>query len=166
VLHAGTFSKLIFPAARVAWLVVPADHADPARGMLRRLGGGHGTLNQAAVAELLERGTVSAHLERARAVYAGRRRVFEACVEEGTGLDNAGGGGLCAKVSLGEPVTLARLETAMVEAGIGAIPLERFDWTVPEPLVTRTLVVGLGSVATLQLPERVARLAAVVSSCR
>ena len=166
VLHAGTFSKLIFPAARVAWLVVPGDHADTARGMLRRLGGGHGTLNQAAVAELLERGTVSAHLERARAVYAGRRRVWEACVADGVGLDNAGGGGLCAQVSLDEPVELIRLEVALVEAGLGALPLERFDWAAGVPRTTRTLVAGLGNVASLQLPAHVARLHAVVSSCR
>jgi len=166
VLHAGTFSKLIFPAARVAWLVVPGDHADTARGVLRRLGGGHGTLNQAAVAELLERGTVSAHLERARAVYAGRRRVWEACVADGDGLANGGGGGLCAQVRLAAPVALVRLEAALVDAGLGALPLERFDWAAGVPRTTRTLVAGLGNVASLQLPAHVARLHAVVSSCR
>jgi len=73
VLHAGTFSKLIFPAARVAWLVVPESDIEKAHNLLRTIGGGHTAVAQATVTELLDNGTVAKHLQKARGVYAQRR---------------------------------------------------------------------------------------------
>ena len=77
VLHAGTFSKLLFPAARVGWLVVPPGWSARAEACLRVLGGGHGQVLQHAVAALLDDGSVARHLRRARAVYLRRREVLD-----------------------------------------------------------------------------------------
>lgn len=86
----------LFPAARVAWLVLPPGQAPRARQVLRALGGGHGTLVQACVAELLEAGIVSRHLQRARAVYAQRRAVLLECVAASPVLELVGGA-VCAR---------------------------------------------------------------------
>ena len=171
VLHAGTFSKLVFPAARVAWLVLPEAHAERARSVLRTLGGGHGTLAQASVAELLDGGVIARHLQRARAVYARRRSVLTERVSASPVLALAGGGGLCAVLALAHEVPLAALERKLDEAGLGAVPLERFDWagapagagsSRARPTRCGRLVVGLGNVDSLTLPATLARLERVV----
>lgn len=163
VVHAGTFSKLLFPAARVAWMVVPAGHQERARSALRALGGGHGTIAQAAVAEVLERGQVDVHLERARAVYARRRRVWLEAVERVPGLRHLGGGGLSATVGFDSAVPRDDLEFALQAAGIGAVPFERFGLDDPGASYTDSLVVGLGNVASLEVPRWVDTLAATVA---
>ncbi|MEM9605753.1 MAG: aminotransferase class I/II-fold pyridoxal phosphate-dependent enzyme, partial [Pseudomonadota bacterium] len=76
VLHAGTFSKLMFPAVRLGWIVLPAGHLPAAMGVMRSLGGGHNAVQQRAVASLLDDGTVARHLVRARAEYGRRRRAL------------------------------------------------------------------------------------------
>ena len=191
VLHAGTFSKLIFPAARVAWLVVPEGHAERAGHVLRGLGGGHGTLAQSVIAELLDAGAISRHLQRARQVYAQRRQVLLGCVAESERLRLDGGGGLSVVLSFEGRVPLEALEFALDAERLGAVPLERFHGngsegtdlgtgpaaranvdgdapggTAPEaadpaearPGRSRKLVLGLGNVDSLALPETFARL--------
>ena len=85
VLHAGTFSKLIFPAARIAWLVVPRNHVARAHTCLRTLGGGHNSVAQATVAEIIDNGSLAKHLQRARRVYSQRRQALLSALDE-TGL--------------------------------------------------------------------------------
>lgn len=158
VLHAGTFSKLVFPAARVAWLVVPGAHVERARSTLRAIGGGHGTLAQATVAELLDDGTIARHLQRARAVYARRRAVLLEHVARSDALALDGGGGLCAVLALARAVPLGTLEEGLQRADLGAVPLERFDRAHAVPCRASRLVVGLGNVASTSLPATLERL--------
>ena len=164
VLHAGTFSKLLFPAARVAWLVVPSAHADRAEACLRALGGGHAPVAQAAVAALLDGGDVARHLARARAVYARRREVLDDALGRARHLRPAvpGGTALAALASLERPAPLGALEARLVEAGLGAQPLGRFAHASGRgdraPRRCRTLVLGLGSVDALSIPRRLAEV--------
>lgn len=171
VLHAGTFSKLIFPAARVAWLVVPDGLSERAGHALRALGGGHGTLAQGVVAELLDTGVLSRHLQRARQVYARRRRVLLGCVARSGRWRLVGGGALSAVISLDQEPPLAALEAALADERLGAVPLERFVTpdrvaternasapTTAEPTRSSRLVLGLGNVDSLALPGMFERL--------
>lgn len=164
VLHAGTFSKLIFPAARVAWLVLPEAHVERAQAMLRALGGGHGTIMQAAVAELLDRGVVARHLHRARQVYAQRRVTLFELLGRSDTLDLTGGGGLSVLASFETAVSVASLEAAIDAAGLGAKPLERYHWESEVPAATRRLVMGLGNVDSLSLPGAIACLEQAIRS--
>ena len=177
VLHAGTFSKLMFPAVRVAWLVVPEAHVNAAHACLRALGGGNTNVAQAAVAELLDNGVVARHLQRARGLYARRRHAlldalarespFEAPhrrgIANGGTNDASSGGSLSHVVALRSPVPIAALERALDAHALGAVPLERLDanGTSP-PRRCRALVLGLGNVDTLAVPSTVGRLAAAV----
>ena len=159
VLHAGTFSKLLFPAARVGWLVVPPGWAPRAEACLRTLGGGHGQVLQAAVAGLLDDGSVAAHLRRARAVYLHRGTVLDERVERSAVLRpvRPPGGALGRIVELRRPVPLARLEAALADAGVGAVALERLGLGGP-PELCRALVLGLGNVGALSIPDRLRAL--------
>jgi GntR family transcriptional regulator/MocR family aminotransferase len=166
VLHAGTFSKLIFPAARIAWLVVPMQHIDHAHHCLRALGGGHNTIAQATVAEIVNNGSLAKHLQRARGIYAQRRRMLL------DALDTTGffyplcdtGGSLSLVAHLNRPVSYGPLVTTMDSQRLGAVCLEDLQWDTPHTERAQALVLGLGNVSTMNIPATVDRLAQVLKS--
>lgn len=166
VLHAGTFSKLMFPAVRVAWLVVPQSHADSAHACLRSLGGGHNTIAQAAVAELLDNGSVTRHLQRARSIYAQRRNVLVECLSNSRTLRMPAthAGSLNMVLSLVKPCHIGALEQALNQQGIGAVPLERMLWHKPLVRTSREIVIGLGNVESMDIPDKVDALEQAIQS--
>jgi len=61
-------------------------------------------------------------------------------------------------VPLRRSCDLARLEQTLAARGIGAVALERMRWHRPRPRRCSALVIGLGNVDLLALPDAVARL--------
>lgn len=146
VLHAGTFSKLMFPAVRLAWLVLPRAHVAAGVGVLRTLGGGHNPVQQGAVAELLDNGTVAKHLVRARSEYGRRRRALIEALSAGSMKLRHGSGGLSLVVDLPEPVPRLALANALHACGVGAQPLEELILRQVPSELCRALVIGTGNV--------------------
>ena len=166
VLHAGTFSKLLFPAVRVGWLVVPESCADAANQCLRVIGGGNNTIAQAAVTELLENGSIARHLKRARQVYGQRRRQLVAALgdcEHVFPVESISGC-LSLVLQLKRSVSLAALTDALAFRNIGPQPLEYLDWRLKSPKRCKALVIGLGNVDTLGIDDAVARLKSALKS--
>jgi GntR family transcriptional regulator/MocR family aminotransferase len=76
VLHAGSFSKTLFPGIRLAYVVVPDRLVDPfasARSILDRF---TPPLLQAALADFVTEGHFARHLRRMREMYAERRETL------------------------------------------------------------------------------------------
>jgi GntR family transcriptional regulator/MocR family aminotransferase len=76
VIHGGSTSKVLAPALRLGWLVLPSmltTGLDPERGPSA---GTPPPLDQLALADLLERGDVDRHLRRQRARYRRRREAL------------------------------------------------------------------------------------------
>jgi GntR family transcriptional regulator/MocR family aminotransferase len=87
VLYTGTFSKVVFPALRLGYLVVPESLVDAfraARGFADR----HSpVLEQAVLADFLTQGHFSRHVRRMRVLYAARQEALvEAARRELRGL--------------------------------------------------------------------------------
>lgn len=76
VVYIGTFSKVLFPAMRLGFMIVPPELAEriaAARSLTDR----HSpTLEQATLAAFIARGHFGRHVRRMRALYAQRRRTL------------------------------------------------------------------------------------------
>jgi GntR family transcriptional regulator / MocR family aminotransferase len=72
----GTASKSLAPAVRLGWVLAPAALTDAVATHKELSDRGSSTLDQLALAALLESGRYDRHLRRMRALYAGRRAVL------------------------------------------------------------------------------------------
>jgi GntR family transcriptional regulator/MocR family aminotransferase len=83
VIYVGTFSKILFPALRVGFLVLPHDLVPRLRRFRDAMDIFPAPLMQAVLADLIREGHFARHLRRMRALYAERRRALvEALVRE------------------------------------------------------------------------------------
>jgi GntR family transcriptional regulator / MocR family aminotransferase len=73
VVYTGSASKVLSPALRLGWLVVPPDLADDVARAKLQADRGSATFEQLAFADFLERGAFDQHVRRTRQVYRRRR---------------------------------------------------------------------------------------------
>lgn len=164
VLYVGTFSKVLYPALRVGYLVVPLDLVTRFRRFRDAMDIFPPSLPQLVLAELLREGHFVRHLRRMRELYAERRRALEAALARELGPaarlvgDRAG-----MHLVLLLPRSVRDQEVALRAArgGLSAIPLSSCYFARP----TRSgLVLGYGSTRLAEIPDAVRRLAALISS--
>ncbi|WP_223755531.1 PLP-dependent aminotransferase family protein [Myxococcus sp. RHSTA-1-4] len=76
VIHTGTFSKVVSPALRLGYLVVPEPLVEAFRAA-RRLADRHSpVLDQAVLADFITQGHFSRHVRRMRVLYAARQEAL------------------------------------------------------------------------------------------
>ena len=85
VIYVGTFSKTMFPALRLAYLVVPRGLVAVFRRALRHTGQDAPLAIQAAAADFISEGHYASHLRRMRALYADRLHRFSRLLMEQLG---------------------------------------------------------------------------------
>jgi GntR family transcriptional regulator/MocR family aminotransferase len=73
VLYAGTFSKVLFPGIRIAYLVVPPAEVERFEQVARTFLGGVPELTQAMVTTFITEGHFARHIQRMRKLYGERR---------------------------------------------------------------------------------------------
>lgn len=76
VIYVGTFAKLLFPALRLGFMVLPEFLLPDISRALSITGQFAPLLLQAALADFIDEGHMSKHLKRMRKIYASRRQVF------------------------------------------------------------------------------------------
>ena len=76
VLFTGSFSKVLYPALRLAYLVVPPSEVDRFERACRLGGAGCPVFHQAVIADFIEQGYFVRHLKKMRALYAERRQLL------------------------------------------------------------------------------------------
>lgn len=82
VIYAGTFSKSMFPALRLGFLVVPDKAREPLARVADLLHPAPALALQRAVADFLEEGHFARHVRRMRTLYAERRAAVQRALEE------------------------------------------------------------------------------------
>jgi GntR family transcriptional regulator/MocR family aminotransferase len=77
VIYVGTFSKSLFPALRLGYLVAPPAMVDVFRAIMSKFLQGVPSSTQAIVAEFIDEGHFSSHIRRMRRLYAERHDVLQ-----------------------------------------------------------------------------------------
>ncbi|WP_431296430.1 PLP-dependent aminotransferase family protein [Rahnella sp. PAMC 25559] len=132
VIYAGTFSKVMFPALRCGYLVVPESLVEKIEAYCPLRICGTPPLIQNSIAEFIEQGHFYRHLKRMRQVYAERRGFLEQALTATFSPDilrvnqQAGGIQLCATLSL--HLDDAAIARAAREQGLAIQALS--DWQV------------------------------------
>ena len=76
VVFVGTFAKILFPAMRLGYMVVPASLRQGLKAALSATGQFAPLITQAALADFMNDGHLTRHLRRMRGIYAERRQFF------------------------------------------------------------------------------------------
>ena len=86
-IYLGSFSKLLLPSVRIAYMVLPEPLAELARGRLPMLNQTAGKTEQVALAEYIRSGLLEKHLRRLRRLYAKKSQVMAESLQEVFGWD-------------------------------------------------------------------------------
>ena len=163
VVYMGTVSKTLAPAIRLGWLVLPRRLRDRVVGQKALADHGSPTIDQLALARLIEGGDYDRHLRQARRRYRARRDALVRAV--GTHLPAARvtgvAAGLHAIVRLGREIDAVGLMRAAAARSVGVYPLG-FAYIEPRPS-DDGLVLGYANLAEPAIEEGIRRLAAVLA---
>jgi GntR family transcriptional regulator/MocR family aminotransferase len=162
VIYIGTFSKVLFPALRVGYLVVPADLVERFAAMRAAVDDFPSTLYQAVLADFLAEGHFARHLRRMRRLYRERRgALVEALRSElGEAVQVLGeGAGMHLAAVLGEGSQDRRLAERAAREGLWAMPLSACYLGEPS---RAGLVLGYGGTGVPEILDGVRRLARLI----
>jgi GntR family transcriptional regulator/MocR family aminotransferase len=163
VVYVGTFSKTMFPSLRLGFVVLPQTLAQPARDALHELLRGGHRYEQLALADFIESGQFSRHLNRMRRLYRERQAALREALTEHLQVPHLIEGGHCGMhltVRLPAECPDWAICTAAQRYGIGAQPLSAFSLRPGKH--DNGLVLGYGNTsAELYRPliQRLSRLA-------
>jgi len=159
VIYTGTVSKTLSPALRLGWLVLPGRLVRRVSELKLMADHGSPTLEQLALARMLESGAHDRHLRAARRRYRARRDALVAAVARHlpgarvTGL----AAGLHALVRLAAPVDGIAAMSAAARRSVGVYPVG-YGFMTPRP-VHDELVLGYANLAEPAIEEGIRRLA-------
>jgi len=157
VCYAGSVSKLLAPALRVGWTLVPRRYADSMVAAKRSADLGNAVLPQLVLAELMESGELERHL---RLVRRRHRRRRDAMIEAlRTHLPNArvhgAAAGLHLMITFDSEVDDVALAAAALERGVKVQPLS-WHYQLPGP---PGLVLGYAASTATAIAEGIATIA-------
>jgi GntR family transcriptional regulator / MocR family aminotransferase len=166
VIYIGSFSKVLFPALRVGYLVLPKDLIATFRAVRDAVDIFPPVLYQRALTDFIRDGGFARHIRKMRALYAVRReRMIEAIERHFSGvveIDSAAAG-LHLVVRLPESIDDKAAAARANAAGIACAPLSVCCLDSPQ---LGGLILGYGGVAVGGVDEAVRKLARVVLRSR
>jgi GntR family transcriptional regulator/MocR family aminotransferase len=141
VLYAGTFSKVLFPSLRLAYLVVPEAQVERFEQISQTFAGSSPALTQAIVTAFITEGHFARHVQRMRKLYAERRESAKAGLESVLGKHlsiDPQPGGMHLILRLKGQRSDRRLVARMQEEGLTGEALT--DWTMRNDGASAVLV--------------------------
>lgn len=164
VVYLGTFSKVLFPALRLGYVVMPPALAEAfvqAKALVDR---GAPTLTQAAVADFITEGHFERHLRHLRQAYGRRRQVLVQAVESylsGAVRYSSVEAGLHVMLYLDPACDEKEVVQKAAAAGVGVYPGAPYHLQKPAP---PSILLGFSGLSEAEIEEGVRRLATVVHS--
>jgi GntR family transcriptional regulator/MocR family aminotransferase len=126
VIYVGTFSKTLFPALRVGFMVLPQSLVPGVTRAISITGQFAPLLLQAALADFIDQGHMARHLRRMRRIYAQRRQLFQTLWESGLkewGCLAPGGSGIQITALLKQGVDDGAVAARARALGVNVSPL-------------------------------------------
>ncbi|VVE90254.1 PLP-dependent aminotransferase family protein [Pandoraea bronchicola] len=165
VVYVGTFSKTMFPALRLGFMILPTTLATQARDALDELLRGGHRFEQLALADFIRSGQFARHLGRMRRLYRERQTALRDALA--TYFDPAYAVigercGLHLTVRLDPAFPDKAIVAAAQREGIGPRALSSFALE-PQPS-DNGLVIGYGDTDATRIPALIKRLAAIVAA--
>jgi GntR family transcriptional regulator / MocR family aminotransferase len=159
VFYVGTFSKSLFPAVRMGFVVAPAWAQSALRAAKRCADSHSAPLTQETLASFITEGHLARHVRRMRRIYAGRREVllrglkthFSRWLEPVPSV-----AGLHLTALAREAVDIAAVVAGARERGVGLLPVDRFK--VGRQGGANGLVFAYGGLDEAGIEEALARL--------
>ena len=163
VIYLGTFSKTLFPAMRLAYLVLPPDLVEAFTRALNELFREGQTMQQAVLARFLAEGHYASHIRRMRAVYSARHDALDAGHRASLRRSPAGHRRRCRAASGARPGTAGRrprhraARAARRRDDPAAVAV-----SCVSPAAGKGLLLGYGAVREEEIAPSFARLAKVL----
>jgi GntR family transcriptional regulator/MocR family aminotransferase len=162
VIYIGTFSKVLFPALRVGYLVIPPDLVARFRRIRAIMDNSPAPLHQVVLHDFIRDGHFARHIRRMRGIYAERRRALVAAIERELGdtVRIAGDRAGMHLVMLLPPGARDRdIAVRAARRGISVIPLSSC-YASPRP--RPGLVLGYGTTRVPEIGDAVRQLKAIL----
>ncbi|MGE5651135.1 MAG: PLP-dependent aminotransferase family protein [Bacillota bacterium] len=166
VIYMGTFSKLLFPSLRIAYVVVPDALADAFASAISLTFRHTPVFQQAVLATFIAEGHFARHLRQMRLLYGERAACFQQeCKARLDGLLTVLPitTGLDATALLPEHADDRAMATALVQWGIEARPISFYRMNQPAPA---GLVMGFSAFSEESIRRGVAAMVPVLASPR
>lgn len=164
VIYLGTFSKTLFPALRIGYMVVPKGLVEPFAAMLK-LGYLRGrSADQLALAEFLRAGHFANHLKKMRRLYAARRDALVAAIHKHLGdvaTIYGGSSGIHLTIALPESLNDVSVSDAALAQGIYTQPISRL---ATGSIMCNGLMLGYAQVHEDEMEKYIRVLADVIDS--
>ena len=163
VVYIGTFSKVLFPALRLGYIVIPWDLVERFRSIRFAMDISPPGFFQGVLADFIREGHFARHIRRMRLVYGERRRVLIENIREqlGFGADITGGqAGMHLTVTL-KGISDREIAARALEQNLWLAPLSVFYAAKP---IRQGFVLGYGSTAPEKIPVAVRKLRTLLAS--
>ena len=162
VIYVGSFSKILWPALRLGFMIAPAS-LQPALRAAKQLSDWHGELaTQAALASFIDEGLLARHIRRVTREYANRHAQVAASLQQRLGrwleiVPAAAGMHLAAESVCGHSLDAARLVRQADERGVRIVALSAFS---AGAATTPGIVIGYGAIPRSRIDDGMRQLAA------
>ena len=159
VIYIGTFSKVMFPALRLGYVVVPKDLVEAFSTTRDATDQFSSTLYQAALADFIRQGHFARHIRRMRMLYIERRTALVQAIHKRLGDDFEVIGaeaGMHLVALLPRDVSDVTISLRAAEMGISAMPLSS---CYAKPPLVGGLILGYGGTEAWQIHDGLRRLA-------
>jgi GntR family transcriptional regulator/MocR family aminotransferase len=168
VLYLGTFSKTLFPALRIGFMVLPSNLVEPLERRLAASAPRGRAAEQLALAEFLRSGQFATHLGRMRRLYRQRRDALRSALQQHFGADAAvlgGSAGMHLALGLEPAISDLAVSAQALQHGIVAHALSAHAVPGSGP-VHNGLMLGYAQVPAEAMDAAVQRLAGIVSGMK
>jgi GntR family transcriptional regulator/MocR family aminotransferase len=162
VIYLGTFSKVLFPALRLGYIVLPPSLLSPFFSAKALVDRGAPTLTQAAVADFISEGHFERHLRHLRKAYGERRQALVRALDTylpGRVQYSSVPAGLHVMLYLHPSCREAEVVHQAAIAGVGIYPGAPFHLEKPAP---PSILLGFSGLNSEQITEGVKRLATIL----